>query len=233
MSWTAEQRILALFRHHKEQPSGWRTAIPVVLNGHQAARLEPVTAVDHEQPPLVDLLAKWREAAQDSFPTQFAITLEGTRNWLADKVLGVPDRILFWIRGDHDGVRLGHLGLFHLDATAKSIELDNVVRGVQRTMPGLIQAAVRTLMRWTADDLGLEEMSLRVCADNLRAVRLYERCGYRVVREIQLVKLVEPQVTRWVEQSEYPHLRSERRFLEMRRRIGEAMIPPAPDRIAA
>ena len=233
MSWTSERRILALFRHAKEQPSGWRTALPVILNGHQAGRLEPVTESDHGQPPLVDLLAKWREAARDAFPTQFQITLEGTRNWLTNQVLGIPDRILFWIRGDHDGARLGHLGLFHLDAAANTIELDNVVRGVQRAAPGLMEASVRTLMHWTAEHVGLEEMSLRVFADNLRAVRLYERCGFSIVREIPLVKLVESEVTRWVEQSAHANLRSERRFLEMRLRICPTGKRSLPERVAA
>src|SRR6266404_1084795 len=103
MSWTTERRIQALFRHAKELPSGWRSAHPVVLNGHQVARLEPVTQTDHDQPALIELLAKWREAAANFFPTQFPITLEGTRIWLTNHVLGVNDRILFWIRSDYDG----------------------------------------------------------------------------------------------------------------------------------
>jgi RimJ/RimL family protein N-acetyltransferase len=232
MSWTTERRIHAVFRQAKEQPSGWRTALPVILNGHQVARLEPVTAIDREQYPLIDLLSRWRESAKESFPTQFQVTLEGTRNWLTEKVLNVPDRILYWIRGDSDGVRLGHLGLFHLDAVAKSIELDNVLRGVPRIAPGLMEAAVKTLLRWATEDLGLDDASLRVFADNTRAVRLYERCGFHVSREIPLVKLEEPGLTRWVEQSTHPGVRDERRFLEMHRRLGNEESPVVPRRAA-
>lgn len=232
MSWTSERRIHALFRHAKEQPSGWRTAIPVVLNGHLIARLEPVTAVDHGQYPLVELLARWREAAKEAFPTQFPVTLEGTRNWLADKVIAVPDRILWWIRGDHDGVRLGHLGLFHLDASSMSIELDNVVRGVARGAPGLMQASVKTLVRWASEHLGIEEVALRVFADNQRAVTLYERCGFRTVREIPLVCLEETGLTSWVEQGVDAKLPAERHFLEMRRRLTAREMQPLPRRAA-
>lgn len=233
MSWSTERRIQALFRHAKELPSGWKSALPVVLNGHQVARLEPVTQSDHDQPALVDLLAKWREAAATYFPTQFPITLEGTRNWLTNHVLPVPDRILLWIRSDYDGVRLGHVGLFRLDALANSIELDNVVRGVVRLAPGLMEASVRALMHWTADHLGLQEMRLRVFADNARAVSLYERCGFATLREIPLVKLETPELTSWVEKSAYPDLNSERRFLEMHRVLGSPQKAALPERRAA
>ena len=88
-------------------------------------------------------------------------------------------------------------------------------------------------MRWTAEHVGLEEMSLHVFGDNLRAVRLYERLGFKVGREIPLVKLEEPGLIRWVEQSAYPALHSERRFLQMRRHIGQAGMRSQPERIAA
>lgn len=220
MSWNTERRIHALFRHAKELPSGWRTALPVVLNGHQVARLEPVTQHDHDQPALIEHLAKWRQAAANNFPTQFPVTLEGTRNWLTSQVLGVADRILFWVRSDYDGMRLGHAGLAHLDAQASSIDVDNVVRGVPRLAPGLMEASVRTLMHWTTDHLGLEEMKLRVFADNERAVRLYERCDFSVLREIPLVKLEAPDLVKWVERSSHPDLKAERCFLEMHRSVG-------------
>jgi RimJ/RimL family protein N-acetyltransferase len=233
MSWSTERRVQALFRHAKELPGGWRTALPVVLNGHQVARLEPVTLHDRDQPALIELLAKWRQAAASWFPTQFPVTLEGTRNWVTGQVLGVSDRILFWIRSDYDGIRLGHLGLFHLDASTNSIELDNVVRGVPRLAPGLMEASVRTLMHWTAHDLGLDELKLRVFADNERALRLYERCGFSVVREIPLVKLESPDLTRWVEQNNHMNLPSERSFLEMHQSFGAPQPNSRPDRRAA
>ncbi len=233
MSCTAERRIHALFKHAKEADSDWRSALPIVLNGHLIARLEPVTQRDHDQHPLIEILSRWREDARDSYPTQFPITLEGTRNWLADRVLAVPDRILYWIRGDVDGIRLGHVGLFHLDAAAGSIELDNVLRGTTRSIPGLMEASVRTLMSWAEHHLGINELSLRVFSHNERAVRLYERCGFKATRTIPLVKTEDAGVTSWVEQNARPDLRSERAFLEMKRRLNCAVSLPIPRAIAA
>ena len=149
-------------------------------------------------------------------------------------MLAVPDRILYWIRGDHDGVRLGHVGLFHLDSDAGSMELDNVLRGsATRPIPGLMQASVQTLMNWAEHHLGLSELSLRVFADNDRAIRLYERCGFMATRKIPLVKTEEGEVTSWIEQTTRPDLRSERAFLQMHRRMGSAPTIVRPRALAA
>jgi RimJ/RimL family protein N-acetyltransferase len=233
MSWTSERRIFALIKDAKEHGGDWRTALPVILNGHQVGRLEPVTQRDHDQRQLIEILSHWRETARDSYPTQFPITLEGTRNWLAGRVLAVPDRILYWIRGEHDGFRLGHVGLFHLDAASGSMELDNVLRGTTRSIPGLMEASVRTLMSWTEHHLGLDELSLRVFSHNERAIRLYERCGFRTTRTIPLVKIEDAGVTSWIEQNAYPDLQSERAFLEMRRRLNNSLAVPIPRALAA
>jgi RimJ/RimL family protein N-acetyltransferase len=233
MSALQERRIHAVLREAKEKPTSWRTAIPLQLNGHLAARLEPVTTADARQEVFIDLLAQWRAASADYFPTQFPVTREGTRRWLIEQVLQIPDRILFWIRGDHDGACLGHIGLFHLDAAQSRIELDNVVRGRSGILPGVMEASVQSLMRWTAQHLGVDTMSLRVFADNLRAVRLYDRCGFATAQEIPLVKLHEGPVTRWVEQSDHPGLRSERRFLVMERRCRQERVSPVLARMAA
>jgi RimJ/RimL family protein N-acetyltransferase len=233
MSWTTERRIQAVIKQAKEQGGDWKTALPVALNGHLVARLEPVTARDHDQHQLIDLLARWRTAAQDWFPTQFPVSLEGTRNWLADRVLAVPDRILYWIRGDHDGVRMGHVGLFHLDDSGTTMELDNVVKAVSRPMPGLMQACVHALMGWAEHELGLQELSLRVFADNERAIRLYERCGFHTACKIPLVKIAEGETTSWIERASRPDLPVDRIFLEMRRPLGNTAARPLPRAAAA
>jgi hypothetical protein len=113
------------------------------------------------------------------------------------------------------------------------MELDNVLRGTPRIAPGLMEASVRTVMHWATDHLGLSELSLRVFADNGRAVRLYERCGFKTTRHIPLVKTIEADTTSWVEQSTRPELRSERAFLEMKRRIGGTILQHTPRRMAA
>ena len=44
----------------------------------------------------ISLLSKWREAAT-TFHNRFEVTHEGTRQWLRDLVLDMPDKILFLI----------------------------------------------------------------------------------------------------------------------------------------
>lgn len=161
------------------------------------ARLEPLTWKDVERPESLALLAQWRQAAMDAFPTQFPVTLRGTRAWLREQVLQVADRLLFWV-ADEAGNRYGHLGLARFDFLGRQAEVDNVIRGLPG-LPGVMTAAVRSLVSWSRQELGLRGLSLRVFADNQRAIRLYERCGFLPSSQIPLTCLHDGPVRRWIE----------------------------------
>src|SRR5262245_43080190 len=103
--------VLQKIRQWKEARPGGGAAVPVSRTPGPPALLEPVTWEDVGRPDAVALLAQWRLAAADSFPTQFPVTLAGTRDWLVGQVLRVPDRLLFWVTDDQ-AARYGHLGLF-------------------------------------------------------------------------------------------------------------------------
>jgi RimJ/RimL family protein N-acetyltransferase len=177
--------------------------LPVVQHGQTVARLEPVTWQDATRPEAVKLLAAWREAANPFFPAQFPVTLAGTQRWVVKQLLEVPDRLLFWVKGN-DGTAVGHVGLFRFDWDARSVEIDNIVRGMQGALPGIIHASVQTLLQWTYEALHMDEVFLRVLSDNERAVKLYARCGFRETMRVPLARQQEGDVVHWVEvNSEY------------------------------
>lgn len=194
MSHSYQDKVLEVIRRLK---AGEHVG-PAALPAHPLVSLKPLTWSDAEQPEAVHILADWRKKANPFFPAQFPVTEEGTHRWLVHSTLEVPDRLLLWAVST-DGRRIGHLGLFRFDFAERTVELDNVVRGVEGVVPGLMQAAVDSLLNWTFETLAAEAVYLRVLSDNDRALRLYQRCGFQETMRMPLVREQEGEVVRWVE----------------------------------
>jgi RimJ/RimL family protein N-acetyltransferase len=191
-------KVLQRILHLKESQVPRDVALPVCQNGNTVAWLDPLTWADVDRPEAIALLAQWREQAADSFPAQFPVTLAGTKQWLQKQVLALPDRMLFWVATPR-GQRIGHVGLFRFDFAQRHVEIDNIMRGVAEALPGIIHAAVVTLLNWTFNALQMETVFLRVFSDNARAQRLYDRCGFQETMRMPLARTQEGDVARWVE----------------------------------
>jgi perosamine synthetase len=147
--------------------------------------LIPVARVHEQDDALLQTLAEWRNRYVTSYPTQFVATLESTRAWLTDRLLAVPDRMLFLVV-DRTGKVIGHAGFngcFNDDA---QMELDNIVRGVADAEPGILSNAVRSLMTWARTTLNVEGFFLRVFDDNEHAIAFYLRNGFTAASKIPL-----------------------------------------------
>lgn len=155
--------------------------------GGKKIYLVPLAQKDIKNEKLINNLAKWRREYSKWFPGQFRVTLKGTREWLDKLVVNNPDRILFMIEDDNKN-QYGHLGFYRYNASNKSCELDNVVRGSTK-FPGVMTAACRELTAWGFDNLGIKKLYLTVFADNEKAISLYGRCGFKEVERIPLKKV--------------------------------------------
>lgn len=164
--------------------------LSVYLNGIKTAKLIPVTKKIEQEEEFVKLLAKWRKENWNAYPTVFKVTVEGTKKWIKSQLLERKDRILF-ILYTLDNEPIGHLGLSNLDFSRKEGEIDNVVRGRESILYGIMTSAMETIAKFSFERLSLERLFLRVFLDNDRAIKLYERCGYKRVREIPLNKRIE------------------------------------------
>src|SRR5947208_373986 len=91
------EQVFSTVRRFKERPSP-ETTLPVLRQGVLVARLEPVTWAD-DCPESIALLADWRRAAADAYPSQFPVTLAGTQRWLIRQLLDLAERSLFWVTG--------------------------------------------------------------------------------------------------------------------------------------
>lgn len=175
--------------------------------------LRPVDRAAADDPALVSALTEWRLRHRENFLSVFTPTARRTRRWLAQSVLDAPDRVLFLIT-DERGDSLGHIGLSRIDGP--SAEVDNVLRGVDTGSSRLMHFSHVALARWACEALGVEELFLRVFADNARAVASYARVGFRPVRVEPLIAVqVEPGETRYEPCPEGTTPNSERRLLTM------------------
>lgn len=180
------------------RPDHGRFSLPVKMDGRIVAFLQPVSKDWANDQTLIRLLAEWRAAHHQAFPSIFPVTHEGTGKWVKVQLIERGDRILFLLV-TREGLPVGHLGLSNFDLSGHSAEMVDILRGVNHVLPGGIGGAIRVLQRWAFEELRLRKLWLRVFLDNERAIRLYESCGFRETRRIPLHKTVYGEITRFEE----------------------------------
>jgi perosamine synthetase len=163
-----------------------KNRIPIVHNDKVFGYLDPITKKILDNSEDIELLAKWREENQQWFPSQFKVTIEGTKKWLDNALLKEQDRLLYFVC-DNDGFKIGHIGLYRFDYKNKSCELDNVIRGSQN-IKGIINMACNSLIKEAKKTFQLENIYLRVFSDNTRAINLYNNIGFNEILRIPLLK---------------------------------------------
>ena len=119
-------------------------------------------------------MTRWRRQHRDSFFSQFAPSYERTARWL-QSYLTSDSRLLFLIC-DPSGRPVGNVGLCGLQDDAA--ELDNVMRAEPVTVPRMGFLATSALLDWWFSEIPTTRLTLRVFADNQRAVALYDALGF-------------------------------------------------------
>lgn len=167
----------------------------VPVEGFADVRLRPVMTVD-PRPDDVAKLTAWRNRYVRSFLTEFTATDDRTRNWLTRSVNNDESRVLFMIE-ERAGKVIGYVGLAFIDWNRGHAEADSVVRG-ETVAPGVMSAALRSLMKWGREDLGLHGYGVRVLADN-PALGFYVKHGFREKRRAPLEQVPQPDGVAWQE----------------------------------
>jgi RimJ/RimL family protein N-acetyltransferase len=144
----------------------------------------------------VQLITKWRNEHRQSFFTWFTATEDRTRKWLYEKIIPTEDRILFMIEAQ--ARVFGHIGLTNFDFSAKSCEIDNVLRGRGNMARGGMTLALRGILVWLRT-LHMDSAHLRVFSDNMPAINLYNRCGFVIVKDVPMIRIDDTTSIRWVE----------------------------------
>jgi hypothetical protein len=139
--------------------------------------LIPLCRLHADDQELIKTLSQWRRENYFAYPTRFPVTDAGTASWLTQRLLDVPDRILFLVHDKH-GHSIGHLGFASCLNSGRLMEVDNVVRGVKDSAPGLMRDAMIVLTEWARTTLWPEGFFLRVLASNDHAVKFYQKLGF-------------------------------------------------------
>jgi RimJ/RimL family protein N-acetyltransferase len=78
-----------------------------------------------------------------------------------------------------EGVHIGNLGLHAIDWKNRSAELGITIGDKTYWGQGCGTDAIRTLLRLGFEEMNLHRIFLRVDVDNARAIRCYEKVGFR------------------------------------------------------
>lgn len=190
-----KKNILARIEELKKKKFG-EMQIPCSFGGKDY-KLILLTAECANDPMLMALLSVWRKKHEFWFLTQFPISAERTAAWFENKVIKTPDRILFII--EVDGKYIGHVGLFRFDFEKVTCEIDNILRGEDNVLPGIIGNSVSSMMQWGRDNLGIKGYTLQTTSDNEKALRLYGRLGFFETKRVPLVYNKTDEGGEWVE----------------------------------
>lgn len=177
--------------------------------------LVPVCELHAKDQQLIEKLAAWRKENSRFFPSQFPVTVEGTGVWLRNNVLDVADRMLFMVT-DKFGNQIGHMGYANGLNDAGELELDNIVRGVKNSNPGLMSLALEKLLDWAEEFIGPQRIFLRVFSDNQHAISFYKKLGLVEENRIPLYKYQEGQAIFYRAEKNHQHQQADQHFLRMR-----------------
>jgi perosamine synthetase len=209
--------IITTFNSYKcKNQSDELKLIPIFNQDDLIGFLKPVTF--HYKlisPEYISLFSQWRRENPVGFATIFEITDKRTEFWLDKILLNREDRILFVVH-TLKGEPIGHLGYSSFDFEKKCCEIDNVVRGVKMGQAGIMSFALNSLLLWGKNILKLDEINLRVLADNTHAINFYERNGFKKQFDIPLYKVVEKDEIKWIESKSYDDEMPNRYFTVMK-----------------
>lgn len=126
-----------------------------------------------------DLIVAWRnsDAVRSRFIFREPFTREGHESWIRDMV--DAGRAVQMIICDLDTDRpLGSVYIRDIDRRHNKAEYGIFIGEADARGRGVGTAAARLMLRYCFEEQGLHRVYLRVLAENLQAVRSYEKAGF-------------------------------------------------------
>jgi UDP-4-amino-4,6-dideoxy-N-acetyl-beta-L-altrosamine N-acetyltransferase len=129
----------------------------------------------------LDLIVKWRNDP-DVLKYLFSylpISSTSQRQWYQRYL--TDDRLqTFMIVLKADNRPIGTIGLSAIDHRDQKAELGIMIGETTQRGKGIGEESLRLLIAYTFDQLNLRKIKALAFVDNLAAIRLYEKCGFRL-----------------------------------------------------
>lgn len=171
--------------------------LPVTLGVTLVAYLRPVRVSPHDESSSdARLMAAWRNQHHTAFFSWFTATEESTRRWLAESYAPDDLDIMFMLETP-DRRPFGHVALYNFSQDGTECEFGRILRGPDAHPAGGMALGSLTLLRWAAAELRVRRFSLEVFRDNHKAIALYDRLGFTVVRTLPLRRIETGGTVRW------------------------------------
>ena len=102
------------------------------------------------------------------------VSEEKERKWVREKL--AEKAVLFSMIEKTGGAFIGNIEL--MDLTDSEAELGIAITAAKQDL-GYGTEAIRAVTGYAFDELGMKRVFLKVYPDNARAIRVYEKCGFR------------------------------------------------------
>ena len=129
----------------------------------------------------VPMIYKWvnQEGLRDLTGTLYPVSEMEHEKWIVN-LLASPDRKLFMICCAETDRKIGTIGLRNFNWINRNAELFISIGEVDDyTSKGYGSDAVRTFVKYCFEHINLHKIYLHVFASNGRAIRCYEKAGFR------------------------------------------------------
>lgn len=121
-----------------------------------------------------------KEENRRFFFSEELISEEGQRRWY-ENYLRDDSQLMFAITEEEKFI--GGCGLYRIDREKEIAEFGRILIDKKRRWGGIGKTAVELILSVAKDELGLSKVFLKVKSDNIPAVRVYEKVGFRMATD--------------------------------------------------
>lgn len=113
-------------------------------------------------------------------PPHRFVSVATVEQWLRQRIAYSTDEVALAICLSANSEHIGNIYLRNINWVARHAVLNMFIGDPAHQSKGYGQAAIRLVMGHAFENLGLLRLCLKVIADNERAVKAYEKCGFQV-----------------------------------------------------